>query len=426
MKGGATSSLPPAPTGLEATPDPTQIGEVKLTWNAPATLADGAEYEVTALPTHTLHKAKKAPSAKAPFRVRGLEPGASYSFEVRTVTRDGKSDPDVSDEVQVPRKRLSPLWRITSWGFVVLAGGAALVFLVPWLNGARHKDTLKCLSFACAVIFVVSGVLTITGGRFGMWRMIIGQDRRVSTSYLQTTLWTWLVAFVLAYFAARTWFNGDRGLFEGLGPGGKASSVWDDYLVLLGGPFAALVSVRGIVSAKVEGNTIQKTVADDGTASLKQALTSDDNNIDLVDSQYLIFNLVAFAYVIVALASTNRLPTIPGLLLALTGSSAATYVINKAVQSNPPAVTATIPSSVRPGERIVVEGRNFLPAGRNAIPTITIGGRPALVDATATATRLTAAVPPGVSPGAQDLVVTTAAKVATEPKTVEVLADHSA
>ncbi len=228
-----------------------------------------------------------------------------------------------------------------------------------------------------------------------------------------------------AYFTARTWFNGETDLFEGLAPGktAAATSAWDDYLVLLGGPFAALVSARGIVSAKVQGGTIQKTVADDGTASLKQALTSDDNNVDLVDSQYLIFNLVAFAYVIVALASTNRLPTVPGLLMALTGSSAAAYVVNKAVQSNPPAVTATVPASARPGERIVIDGRDPLPAGPDAIPTVTIGGRPAVVDAAATASRLTATVPPGVPPGVQELVVTTAAKVATEPKMVQILAD---
>lgn len=129
--------------------------------------------------------------------------------------------------------------------------------------------------------------------------------------------WTGLVAFVLAYFNARTWFDKETELFQGLGPGGTSSTAWDDYLVLLGGPFAALVLARGIVSAKVQSGTIQKTVANDGTAKLRQALTSDDDNIDLVDSQYLIFNLVAFGYVIVGLASTNRLPAIPGLLLAL-------------------------------------------------------------------------------------------------------------
>ena len=105
---------------------------------------------------------------------------------------------------------------------------------------------------------------------------MIGVDGRVSTSYLTTGLWTLLVAFALAYMTARTWFHHEARLFDGFLPGGEApvtktTQVWDDYLVLLGGPFAALVFARGIVSTKVQNQTLQKSTADDGTATLKQA-----------------------------------------------------------------------------------------------------------------------------------------------------------
>jgi hypothetical protein len=62
-----------------------------------------------------------------------------------------------------------------------------------------------------------------------------------------------LVAFILAYLTAKTWFDGQQGLFDGFLPtenpdgtagDGTIAPAWDDYLVLLGGPFAALVFAR--------------------------------------------------------------------------------------------------------------------------------------------------------------------------------------
>jgi hypothetical protein len=82
---------------------------------------------------------------------------------------------------------------------------------------------------------------------------------------------------------------------------------------------------------------------------------------------------VALTYVIVALISTNHLPEIPAILFALTGSPAATYVLNKAVSNSAPAVTSVIPSTVRPGQRIVITGTNLMPSGTKRAPTVTIG-----------------------------------------------------
>lgn len=146
-------------------------------------------------------------------------------------------------------------------------------------------------------------------------------------------------------------------------------------------------------------------MADDGTATLTQTLTNDAGSTDLVDSQYLLFNLVALAYVIVGLASTNQLPAIPAVLLALTGASAATYVLNKALQNDSPTVSSVVPSSFRPGDRITITGSNFKPAGTPTPPVVTVGGKQALVDANATDGRINVIAAPGTSPGAQDLVV---------------------
>jgi hypothetical protein len=408
---------PSPPTAVNAAPTEEDPGKLQVSWAPPKPPA-GAWFEVTALPTLTLYRAEAAPMV-----VAGLERGVRHAFEVRTVNQDGKSEPGVSGWTVAERREVSRNWIRTSSAAVGLAAAATLTLLVLGFGKVGDRATLLSLGFACGFISVAALVLAVTGRPFGVWRMLIGRDQRVSTSAFQTTLWTWLVAFVLAYFTARSWFFGEPGLFLGLGPGGTASSVWDDYLALLGGPFAALILARGIVADKAQTKTIQKTTAEAGTASLGQAVTDDDGNLDLVDGQYLIFNLAAFAYVVAGLASTNRLPTIPGLLLALTGSAAATYVANKAMQRNAPAVTAVTPSSFRPGERILVEGENFLPVGSHAAPTVTVGGRQAVVEEDVSDSRITAIAPADVQPGSQQLVVRSAAKVSTKPKTVQVLAD---
>jgi hypothetical protein len=356
-----------------------------------------------------------------------LEQGATYTFEVRTVTADGRSEPLKSDEVLVTSANVSSKWRITSWVATGLAIAATLVMLILWALGAGgHASTFRPLTLAFGVVALAALALTAVGkSTYGLWRMIIGRDHRVSTSYVTTALWTWLLAFLLAYFTARTWFDGEEDMFTGVQPGSDSTSVWDDYLVLIGGPFAALIFARGLVSAKVSDQSIQKTVADDGTANLRQALTADDNAISLVDSQYLIFNVVAFVYIIVGLASTNRLPAVPGLLMALTGSAAATYVLNKAVQRSAPSISSVVPSSFRPGEQVVIHGTNFRGDGSALTPAVTIAGRSAVVDAEGSSSaRVHIVVPAGVPAGTQDLVVTTSARVSTEPRSVVVLEDH--
>jgi hypothetical protein len=393
-------------------------GCVTVSWKAPAAGADS--YTVLALPTNTLHTAKVSP-----LTICGLEAGARYSFEIRSVGADGQSEPARAGPTPVEWETPSKAWGLTSWTAVVVVLAAGVVtLLLNWSAHTRHG-----VAFACGVVGLGLLVLTLVGGRYGLWRGVIGADRRVSTSYLTTGLWTVLVAFALAYMTGRAWFHHETGLFDGFVPGSspgspKTTQVWDDYLILLGGPFAALVFARGVVSSKVQDQTVQKTLADDGTATLKQALTDDSGKVDLVDSQYLLFNVVALAYVIVGLASTTRLPSIPAVLLALTGSSAATYVLNKAVDNQRPTVAGVVPSSFRPGERVVITGVNLMPAGADRPPLVTIGGKQAIVEAQGTDAQITAVVPPGVPTGTQELVVTTAARASTQARPVEVLTDQ--
>ncbi|HEY3830980.1 MAG TPA: IPT/TIG domain-containing protein [Acidimicrobiia bacterium] len=234
--------------------------------------------------------------------------------------------------------------------------------------------------------------------------------------------------FVLVYFTALTWFGGEKGLFTSFLDSGSltsntSASAWASYLILLGGPFANLAIAKGMVTSKVSNGTLQKTVADDGTVALRHAITDDNGDIDLVDTQYLLFNLVAITYVIIGLATQNSLPVIPPLLLALTGTSAAAYTLNKALDQNAPTVNSIVPSSARAGDTVVINGSNFMPEDVNGrMPAVTIDGRQATVSH-ATDSQITTAVPPGTSTGARNVIVTTAAKVSTDATSMQIVAD---
>jgi len=399
---------------------------------APVDWKPPASYEILARPTLTLHSAAISTAEEdggvLSFEISGLETGATYSFDVRSVDKDGTKSSDVktTNAAKVPTKPISWLWNWSSFGIGALF---AIAGLATFLFVNRHSIG-HSLGYGFWVVAAGVWLLTAVGwsGGHGFWTAVIGADNRISTSYLTTGMWTLLVAFALAYFTARTWFYGQHHLFDGFlqdAEAGKQTTGtdWDQYLILLGGPFAALVIARGVVSTKVQNQTVQKTIADDGSASLTQAVTGDTGSVDLVDSQYVLFNIVALGYVIVGLASKNQLPTIPAALLALTSTSAATYVLNKTVQNDSPTVTAVVPSSFRPGDSIVITGTNFMPAGPGHEPIVTIGGSQALVNAGSTDGRLTAVVPPGLSAGAQSLVVTTAARASSEARTVQVLQD---
>ncbi len=237
-------------------------------------------------------------------------------------------------------------------------------------------------------------------------------------------MWTVLVAYVLVYFSCKTWFDHQpKPLRHDRRGRNHRGTAWNDYLILLGGPFAALVLSKGIVNTQVNGGTLQKTVANDGSASLTQILTNDNGDPDLVDTQYFLFNVVAFAYVVIGLASKHQLPAIPSLLLALTGTSAATYTINKAVQENAPSVNAVTPSTVKPGDTVVITGTNLIPAGSVGLPRVTIGGQLATVRDDASATRVTAVVPPGLAAGTSSLVLTTSGNVSSDPQQILIGAD---
>ena len=275
---------------------------------------------------------------------------------------------------------------------------------------ALNQCDAAWIALAGIVVFLV--LLRLAGARFQA--LLIGADKRTSTSKLQALLWTLLLSWALLVLTlqGRTGFD-----------------LIPDYLVLLGFPALALVFAKAIVQQKLEAGDIAKPtpatgdpteiaqqvetahieaqnarvaataaggagdagaavaaaqVAADAADSAAQAATmaatttddkrsffsyfgdivnNDEGKADIVDFQYVVFNLVAATYFLVHFIGDNRLPEIPETLLALTGASAATYVTNKAVLNQKPALTGVSPASAPPGTQILLRGVNLAGAG---------------------------------------------------------------
>ena len=412
--------------------DPSAAGERVVSWVMPPGTPATDVVDVVLRPS-LWHARATLPAVTV--SLPQLAPG-DYTVEVRSCEPDGLGAVGVNTFTVKQLRASSRLLGRISWGVFAAQAGATLGCGIAAAVGGRHQRVLVDLTFAFGVLTVVFALLQALGrdsghsggspNRTGLCRVVVGNDGRVSASELQTALWTWLVAFIVAYFAARSWFDGIPHLFDGVDAGdtGSANAVWPAYLGLLGGPFIALVAARGIDASKTKDGSVQKAPADASEpASLKQVLTNDNGSLSVINTQYLVFNLVALAYVIAGLASTNRLPAIPGLLVSLTGSSAGAYVLNKAVAVNGPALTSVVPSSVTPGEDILLLGSNLVPAGSHTPPMVTVGGMQALVQSDANAGRVTVTVPVTLAAGPADVVVTTFAEAATDPRLVIVLPD---
>jgi hypothetical protein len=189
----------------------------------------------------------------------------------------------------------------------------------------------------------------------GLVALVIGQDRRVSTSKLQVTLWTYAIFFslvlLLFYPTGLTKFT-EKGLQA-------------EYLILLGSPAAAAVLAKTFTTSQVASGTTPKPEADkdpglvDGAA---QAVSNDEGRTDLFDFQYFLFNVVALLYFFGKFLPQPQkgLPNLPETLVALTGVAAAAYTTKKGLPTNVPTLTGVYPATAAPGEEILIRGKNLI------------------------------------------------------------------
>ena len=171
----------------------------------------------------------------------GLAFDITYRFEVAYVNGSGKGPP-CTIEKEIASPKASVWWCIASWillALILLAAGLCGAGALWWSDSHGQQLALYSCALASAVLFLALLMPALADGtRFGVWSLVIGTDKRVSTSQTQIFLWTLLVGFVLVYFTSRTWFGGVQHLFDGIVPGGNnagTGSAWPDYLILLGG-----------------------------------------------------------------------------------------------------------------------------------------------------------------------------------------------
>jgi hypothetical protein len=169
------------------------------------------------------------------------------------------------------------------------------------------------------------------GRVYGLAMLFIGADNRTSTSKLQATLWTYAVLWALISLLVGL----DVDAFsEALG-----KDLREEYLLLLGGPYAAAIAAKAITVGKTTGDAAAKPpkTPSPEKSTLKDRLVevvaNDHGDVDLGDFQYFAFTLLALGFFVVAFVDspTNGLPAIPGTLLVLSGVSLATYVGKKAL-----------------------------------------------------------------------------------------------
>ncbi len=286
-------------------------------------------------------------------------------------------------------QHLRRLGRITLWGFlavIVVVMAVGLVGLGEVREGIwaifgtpadvlgrlkEPKHALLLAAIAALILWIVLAVLSFAKRESGrLTGMLIGQDGRFSTSYFQAWVWTVVVVWAFLFFVLLAAIGGPA-----LDLGGDSLiSVNPDYLLLLGGPYAALLIAMQIDQSKVAAGELQKVTASETTVT--DLYSTDSGRTDLVDTQYLLFNAVALVFFFGAMIADHRaLPDIPDQLIVLTSGAALGYVAGKAIKRNAPVITSIVPagglSVATTGHRVIISGRNFVPAGAEAAEALT-------------------------------------------------------
>jgi hypothetical protein len=271
------------------------------------------------------------------------------------------------------------------------------------------------------------------GGNF-LASVILGQDKRTSTSKTFIFMWTLLVGWALvsmlvvgelisihgcvgslttasqvtAATSACGKINDQVGLMQIGWHNFLVSGLSGGYLVLLGVPASAAVAAKAITQSKDNSGAAPKLTAGDDqkkvAARVAQIFSADDGTTDIGDFQYMIFNLVTATFFVAEFVrpSPQGLPTIPDTLLGLTGVSAALYVGKKAATRTQPTITGIFPSIMQAGATAVITGSGLTPdSGAPAVRVteVSINGKDAGVpQLDLIAGTVTVTVPAGLVP----------------------------
>lgn len=247
-----------------------------------------------------------------------------------------------------------------------------VVVVNGWMAGVIATAALALLIGAAHVLIVRTTPAADPADaaavrRRGVKALVIGVDGRASTSKLQAMLWTFalLYAFTFLLVWGRSSGCGDEDVRDGprCTEAAAARRAFSDavdneleteYYVLLGFPVAAAVAAKALTTNKVASGELTKDPVPANTSNVvagvaqgaAEVVSNDHGESDMIDFQYLAFNLLAlgfFAFEFISRPSAG-LPDLPATLTALTGFAAATYTTKKALERDVrPAITAVVP-----------------------------------------------------------------------------------
>ena len=135
-------------------------------------------------------------------------------------------------------------WRLTVTFGLGVVGLLWAVLELAHLEGEGNVERYPYWALLAASLMYLAafGILEHVGSngapnraQYGWVALLIGADGRLSTSKTQAVLWTVILATVIVFLAGIVAFG------PGSGPDLFDDTHWEQYLVLLGGPFAAAV-----------------------------------------------------------------------------------------------------------------------------------------------------------------------------------------
>jgi hypothetical protein len=234
--------------------------------------------------------------------------------------------------------------------------------------------------------------------RSALGALLAGTDNRTSTSKTVVYAWTAAVAFGLLSLVVAIWLGDHRPWDQQVDRG-----LQEEYLLLLGGPFAAAVLAKYATSAQAA----TKTSAAPGDAAPSQLVTNDNGDADLGDFQYVLFNAIGLTFFLGDFIGDlgNGFPVLPPLLTGLLLTSTAGYSAKKFLPQVPPTLASVVPAAAMPGESVQVFGHNLTVL---ASVRAFVGGLEAQVtacDLVLGNDRLTVVVPPDAPPGSAPISV---------------------
>ncbi len=283
--------------------------------------------------------------------------------------------------------------------------------LAQLLAGAAILLLIAVLLIAHRTVAVAdpAGEPARTVRRSAFSAIVVGRDHRASTSKSVLLAWTLAIAYGLLALLIAKWLGDGAGWDRQLRNG-----LQEEYLVLLGGPFAAAVLAKTAAVGQAQRG---RTPAAPGFASAKQLVADDAGDTELGDFQYVVFSLIGLAYFFGTFLGHlgAGFPDLPPILTGLMLTSAGGYTAKKLIQQARPAVTSAVPASmVAGGEGLLVYGTDLIvpasvaPDGTAQLPIVAVGGRRASVtefDHVLGADRLTVTIARDAAPGRGTLAV---------------------